>query len=140
MERFIRIADKNATDVIKKYDESNHLSLFVTGRKEKESWYNPNNETDFNYLKSYAFNLLKRIGIEVNSFDHKQTEKEYFSVGLSYLTSKGTILELGVISDSLLKEFDIRQQVFYAEINWDLVLKLVKAAKFNISPSRNFRK
>ena len=50
-----RITDKNASDVIKKYEESSHLSLFVTGRKAMESWYNQNQEVDFNYCKSLCF-------------------------------------------------------------------------------------
>jgi phenylalanyl-tRNA synthetase beta chain len=133
-----RITDKNASDVIKKYDESNRLSLFITGRKEKESWYNQNNEADFNYLKSYAFNLLKRIGIEVNSFDHKMAEKEYLSLGLNYFTSNETLLEIGAVSDFILKEFDIRQQVLYAEINWDNVVKLIKGSKIQYQPIPKF--
>jgi phenylalanyl-tRNA synthetase beta chain len=133
-----RITDKNASDVIKKYDESNRLSLFVTGRKEKESWYNQNNEADFNYLKAYTLNLLKRIGINFNSLNYKKTEKEYLSVGLNYATPKGTLLETGIVSDSILKEFDIRQQVLYAEINWDLVLKLVKGNKIQYQPIPKF--
>jgi phenylalanyl-tRNA synthetase beta chain len=133
-----KMADKNASDVIKKYNETNRLSLFITGRKEKESWYNSNNEADFNYLNSYTFNLMKRIGIEVNSLDHLKIEKEYFSLGLNYLTSKETLLELGVVSDSILKEFDIRQQLFYAEINWDLVLKLVRDKQIQFQPIPKF--
>jgi phenylalanyl-tRNA synthetase beta chain len=133
-----RIKNKNATDVVKKYEESSQLSIFVTGRKEKESWYNSNTEADFNYLKSFTFNLLKRIGIEVNSIDHIITEKEYLSLGLNYFTSKETLLDIGVVSESILKEFDIRQQVFYAEINWDLVLKRIRDKKIQFQPIPKF--
>jgi phenylalanyl-tRNA synthetase beta chain len=133
-----RITDKNASDVIKKYEESGHLSLFVTGQKAKESWYNQNQEVDFNYLKAYAFNLLKRIGIDAGSMDHTKVEKDYLSVGLNYVTPKGTLLEIGVVSDSVLKEFDIRQQVFYAEINWDIVLKLIKGNRIQYEPIPKF--
>jgi phenylalanyl-tRNA synthetase beta chain len=133
-----RIADKNASDVIKKYEESSHLSLFVTGRKAMESWYNQNQEVDFNYLKGYAFNLLKRIGIDAGSMDHTKVEKDYLSVGLNYLTPEGMLLEIGVVSDAVLIEFDIRQQVLYAEINWDIVLKLAKGSRIQYQPIPKF--
>jgi phenylalanyl-tRNA synthetase beta chain len=124
-----RITDQHATDVIKKYGEARHLSLFVTGRKELESWYNSNNEVDFSYLKTYAFNLLKRIGISPGSIEHKKTEKDYLAAGMNYFTDKSQLLETGLVSDSVLKEFDIRQPVLYAEINWDLVLNLLKNSR-----------
>ncbi len=133
-----KIANKEATDVIMKYREENHLSLLITGNKEKESWYHQNKEADFNYLKAYAFNFLKRIGVDVNAVDHKKTENKYLSVGLNYFSSKGNLIEIGVISNSILKEFDIRQQVLYAEINWDLVLDLVKSNKIQYQPIAKF--
>jgi phenylalanyl-tRNA synthetase beta chain len=133
-----KMADKNASDVIKKFDETSRLSLFVTGRKEKESWYNQNNEADFNYLKAHTFNLLKRIGIDTNSINQKKAEQEYLSIGLNYFTPKGSLFEIGVVSDGLLKEYDIRQQVLYAEINWDLVLKLVKGSQNQYQPITKF--
>ncbi len=133
-----RITDKNASDVIKKYDESNQLSLFITGRKDKESWYNQKSEADFNYLKAYTINIMKRIGVDAYSLDHKKTEKEYLSIGLNYFTPKGSLFEIGVVSDGLLKEYDIRQQVLYAEIDWDLVLKLVKGTQNQYKPITKF--
>lgn len=133
-----RITDKNASDVIRKYEESSHLSLFVTGRQSKESWYGQNQEVDFNYLKAYVFNLLKRIGINAGSMDHIKVEKDYLALGLNYLSPKGMLLEIGIVSDAVLKEFDIRQQVYYAEINWDIVLKLIKDNRIQYKPIPKF--
>jgi len=48
---------------------------------------------------------------------------------LVYSIEKGTVVTIGKVSKRKLKEFDIKQDVYSAEFNWDLVMRLHKKSK-----------
>jgi phenylalanyl-tRNA synthetase beta chain len=132
---------KNSKDdrpAVSKYCEQTKLSLFVTGRKEPESWQLANNEVDLFYLKSVFFNLLKRAGIDDRLLNFEKTNHSYLSQGIMYKHDGETILQLGQFSNALLKSFDIKQDVFYGEFNWDLLLKLTAKAKIRFQEIPRF--
>ena len=83
------IADKTSDDVTKKFNEANKLSMFVTGRKEKESWYTGDKEVDFNFLKALSYNLLQRLGIEIHKLKAvNQQESLFLKDFLFFITIK----------------------------------------------------
>ncbi|MCK3684494.1 phenylalanine--tRNA ligase subunit beta [Maribellus sp. YY47] len=101
------------------YWEENHLGIFITGNKEAESWTAKEQATSFFELKSYAENILKRLGLLNQNLDVKDSESELFSDGLTYSYNNKTVLELGVVARSFQKKFDIELPVYYADFNWD---------------------
>ena len=48
-----------------------------------------------------------------------------FSGGISLQLDKSKIVEFGVVSDSILKKFGIKQEVLFADFNWDNVIENV---------------
>jgi phenylalanyl-tRNA synthetase beta chain len=104
--------------------EKNHLALFLCGKKQAESWNVQQGSMDFFHLKSFADNVLERIGIKVEKVS--EISSEILSSGLSYEIRKKKIVELGFVKKSFLKKFDIRQEVFCADFNWDVVIELSK--------------
>ena len=121
------LADKSSDDVTKKFNEANKLSMFVTGRKEKESWYTGDKEVDLNLLKALSYNLLQRFGIEIHKLKMNNTSKPYFSEGFQLFQKETSLVEIGEISSQLLKDFDIDQKVFFTEINWDAIVSLTNS-------------
>jgi len=113
------------------YEEHFNLSLFVTGRKEIESWNTGDEEIGFYELKAICQNLLKRVGVELNKLKFENIEKAYFSQGIRFKNKKNTLLEIGKFSKDILKTFDIKQDVYYAEMDWDLLITLNKRAKIS---------
>ncbi len=126
--------DANSSD----YKESFKIGIFVTGRKEPESWQSNNNEIGFYDLKSICQNILKRSGIALNKLKFEDAERAYYSQGINYKNKKNTLLEIGRFSKETLKSFDLKQDVFYAEIDWDLLLELNKRAKIRFSQIPKF--
>ncbi len=124
------VANEKAGDVMEKYSEVNHLALFVTGRKETESWYTQDKPVDFSFLKAFCVNLLRKTGIDIDSFEFKKTDKSHFSNGLIYFNKNGILLELGELSKSILAEFGIKQPVYFADFNWERIFE--KAAETTI--------
>jgi len=120
------------------YMEQTKLSLFVTGKKYQESWITSDDEIGIYDLKAHCQNILKRTGIELNKLKFENSDKSYFSQGICYKSKKASLLEIGKISKALHKSFDIKQGVYYAEIDWDLLLELNKKATIRFSEIPKF--
>lgn len=109
--------------------ENKHLSLFLTGNRNEDSWESPTHKTDFYLLKTMTESVLSRLGI--NSIVSSPVETCDFSEGLILKSNKKEVAVLGIVKSKILKTFDIKQEVFYADVNWDNVLSLV--SKTNVA-------
>lgn len=106
------------------YWEENHLALFVTGNKETENWTTKEETTSFYVLKTYAENILKKLGLNDQKLSVSDSESELFSDGLSYSYNNKSLLEIGVVAKSFLKKLEIDRPVYYADFNWDHVFQM----------------
>lgn len=105
------------------YEENKHLSLFVTGNKQAENWITPQKTSDFFLFKGYVQSILTRL-----SLTKTQTipvTNDVFNEGIAIAIGNDVLVELGTVKKSILKYFDIKQEVFYADFNWNLILKLI---------------
>jgi len=105
------------------YDEPKHLTLFVSGDRSEESWTLAQKPTDFFLFKGYVSSILERLGI--SKTQNKPVASDVFAEGLAMACGQDTLVEFGTVKKSILKHFDIKQEVFYADFNWNLVLKLL---------------
>ena len=97
--------------------------MFLSGNAVAENWTNAVNNSDFFQFKGYVTAILERLGFK--SLNHKPVVNDVFSEGISIATNNDILVEFGSIKKSILKKFDIKQDVFYADFNWELVLKLL---------------
>ena len=105
------------------YEENKHLSLVVTGSRSAESWANAQKPTDFFLFKGYVFGVLSRLGIEKAC--HTPVESDVFAEGIALSIGDDILVEFGSVKKSINKFFDVKQEVFYADFNWNLVLKVI---------------
>lgn len=108
-----------------KYVETKHLSVFITGRKQEESWNASNDGVNFYTLKGIVKSIIERLGIK----DVKLAElsSETFSQALAYNWNKKLLVEFGEVSKAVSsKLMDIKMPVFYADFNWNLILEAIK--------------
>ncbi len=119
-----------------KYIETKNLSLFVTGKKQDENWNSKNEALNFYSLKGFVNAVLNRIGLK----DIKTSELNngLFSYGLSYSTNKKNIVEFGSLSKAILKMMDIKQEVFYANFNWGLILNQLNDSTIRYKEASKF--
>ena len=106
------------------YSEQMHLSMFVVG-KGTQYWRNTTGAGHFFTLKGYVELLLKRLGVNLYNLDCSPAPADLFSEGLMYTVpaSGKTLIMLGTVSQARLRQLDIKQPVFAAEINWSLLVK-----------------
>ena len=105
------------------YEEKKHLSLFQTGNRNQENWTQTNKPSDFFLFKGYVSLILSRLGLTKSQ--NVPATSDVFSEGIAIAYGNDTIVELGVVKKSILKHFGIKQEVFYADFNWALILKLI---------------
>ncbi len=109
-----------------RYIETKHLSLFITGLKHEASWNTKEQSANFYTLKGYVEAIFERLGI--NDIKTAECSDDLFAQGLSIIVNKKTLASFGSVSKSILKSMDIKQDVFYADFNWDLILENLKKA------------
>ena len=105
------------------YEENKHLTLFITGNRNQESWTNTQKPSDFFLFKGYVSGVLARLGIQKT--ENLPMTSDFFSEGIAIGFGNDIIVEYGVVKKSILKHFDIKQEVLYADFNWALILKLL---------------
>lgn len=105
------------------YEEKKHMSLFLSGNRNQENWTSVQKTSDFFLFKGYVSGILSRLGIE--KIQNIPVTSDVFSEGIAIEIGNETIVELGVVKKSILKHFGIKQEVFYADFNWDLILKKI---------------
>ena len=118
------------------YQEDKHLTLFVTGNRTKDSWKVATQTSDFFYLKGVITSLLTRLG-----FDKLKTtpvKSDVFSEGISLSLGKTKLVDLGVVKRAILKEFSIKQEVLFADINWQNILNLVGKKNIKVADLPKF--
>jgi len=112
-------------DPLPGYHEETHLGLFLTGRKEKESWNIPEQKTDFFELKGTIEGIFKKLAISPRYLDIESFTSDLIHQGLRYSSGGKDLVIMGTVSPLLLKALDCKQPVIYAELNWTHLLKLV---------------
>ncbi|WP_339737539.1 phenylalanine--tRNA ligase subunit beta [uncultured Sunxiuqinia sp.] len=110
-------------DVMKNFREEEHLALFITGEKEKESWLAPQGASSFFQLKSHVENLLAKMGLKAENLTTDSVSNELLSEGLIYSTRSGKKLaEFGIVHPKLKKQFEIDNPVYYADLLMDQII------------------
>jgi phenylalanyl-tRNA synthetase beta chain len=113
-----------------KREEFKHLTLFITGNQTEENWVNSGMKSDFFYLKGCICSILERIGI--SRFSETPIKNDLFSEGLTISLGKTKLVDFGLVKKSILKHFDISQEVIFANFYWDAILDIVKRNKITL--------
>lgn len=111
-------------------EEKKHLSVFITGTRNEGSWALANKKSDFFYGKGIITAVLERIGIIDYTEEH--SENTAFSEGICIVKNKTTLVEFGIVKKKVTKHFDIQHEVFYADFNWDAILKYISTKNFAV--------
>jgi phenylalanyl-tRNA synthetase beta chain len=114
------------TTRLENYREENHLAIFLTGRAQKENWNVPVRKEDIYDLKGFVNAILLHAGIPLTSLETVTGTAGVFGQGQIYSTGKETLVSFGNLSQAILKKFDLRQDVFYADFNWSLLFSKLK--------------
>ena len=115
---------KNPEKILAAYDEEMHLGLWLTGNRVEGSWAHPDEASSIYELKAYVANILTRLGVSMGGLVVGAGSNDLFSKSLSVADRNGKLLlELGLVRKSLAVACGVEQEVFFAELNWTLLMK-----------------
>jgi phenylalanyl-tRNA synthetase beta chain len=117
-----------------KYVETQQLCIVLSGNRHIERWNTPSKEVSFFTLKGVVELILNKLGIHKNVAYKAVEQGGIFSEGLSIEIAKKKVVQLGVVNADLLKAFDVRKDVYYAEFNWDVVFELLSMNNVKYTP------
>ncbi len=118
--------DRGTRNPLEKYHEEFILSLFMTGKRSEPNWTTRDEPVTFYLLKACLENLFIKMGLEVSTLQVNalSAKDDVYTTGLAYQRNNLPIAEIALVKQSLLKDFDLRNEVFYAEIYWDNMMKV----------------
>lgn len=106
------------------YAENNHLAIYITGNTNAGGWKAKAQKADFYFAKSVLEKIIALLGLKLDGYD--QLENTGLSNCLQALIKKEPVAQLGMVSNKKLEQFDIKQPVFYADLDWSKLLSLNK--------------
>lgn len=95
-----------------KFEEHNNLIIVATGKSTAKNWITDSEPADYFFLKGILQSLSEVLGITINRLNKCTT--------------------LNKVSKGLLKEHGIKQEVNYALVDWDTLLKQVRRSSFKL--------
>ena len=122
--------EHNPENSLIEYSEEPHFGLWLTGNKTAQSWVRREEKSSFYELHAYVNNILVRLGIDLAKVTVERLENELFTDGLVLKAANGKALGyIGIVARKVLKGFDIDQEVFYADLDWNQLIKQNKQFK-----------
>ena len=119
--------EQKAADTLAAYSEVLHLGLWLTGKRVEASWAHPEEPSSVYELKAYVGHILTRLGAPVGKLKQQAGANDIFAKSLALVDNNGTVvLEFGLVKKALTAAFDISAEVYFADINWTLLMKKTK--------------
>ena len=119
-----------------KFEETKRLGLWLSGDVQEESWESQTQSTSFYTLKQRVESCLQRVGIE--KYKMEEVEDSRFESAVSFFKGKFNLVTFGKVNSSELAKFGGKNEVFYAEFDWSVVLKLMSGKDVQYKPVTKF--
>lgn len=112
------------------FAEEAHLGIWMTGDLHTANWTSPAVKSTVFDLKAVVENVFARLGVSQKELVAKQTSNDLFAACLEYRNRGGKLIGyVGVVSHKMLKKTDISQPVYFAELNWNALVKIALKKK-----------
>ncbi|HET9056133.1 MAG TPA: phenylalanine--tRNA ligase subunit beta [Chitinophagaceae bacterium] len=126
--KFFEFGKTYSTQAPGKYDEKDHLCLYITGMKNEAHWKKENSKTDIFFLKGIADSVLQVMGITVKELITVNSHTELDNCLQAKLNGE-ILFEIGQVKNKTLQKFDIKQPVYYGDFNWAALLSASTRSK-----------
>ena len=121
-----------------RYSESYRIGITVTGLDATPSWNAKAAKASFYTLRASVEKLLRRFGIDIYTLRSESSKSDLYSDAIAYTQGPRTVVEMGIVSPEILRRFDIKQAVYFAEIDFDLIVRSAKKQKIAVEELSKF--
>ncbi len=109
------------------YKEVRRLAIFHSGNRSSESWVEAEKPFGFSDIYAAVERILERLNIEIGQISMKESAPFFY--GLVLKLGEKELGTLGLVDEKILKLSEVRQDVWYAELDWDLLTKKASGLK-----------
>ena len=133
-------AEEKASEenVLAKYEESYRIGITVMGLATQLAWNTKAEASSFFTLRAAVERLLKRFGIDIYALQSESIDDDLYADAIVFKQGPKELLRMGVVSPIVRKKFDIKQEVYFAEIDFDQLIKMTKKSKVQFKELSKF--
>ena len=136
---YFREDKRNAEKALAPYSESYHLAMWLTGKDKQGSWIHADEENNAYMLKAYVENIFGRMGLRVRDLAIENLSADIYASAIVVKTHGGKRLAMiGSVTRKVLKQFDIDNDVYFADINWIEVMRSIRNQKVSFKELPKF--
>ena len=136
---YYREEKRNEDNALAPYSESYHLALWLTGKDKQGSWIHADEDNNAYMLKAYVENILSRVGLHMRDLTIENLSTDIYASAVVIKTQGGKRLAMiGTVTRKLLKQFDIDNAVYFADINWIEVMRSIRSLKVSFKELPKF--
>ncbi len=125
-------AKRTDEEPLNAYSEQYRLAIVMTGLSVPASWNAQPVQASFFTLRAVAEKLLRRFGVDIYALQTEELQNDLFSDGLSMSMNGKEFLQIGVVSAKIRRQLDIKQDVYFLELNFDSLVKSTKKSKISV--------
>ncbi|MFI3324398.1 MAG: phenylalanine--tRNA ligase subunit beta [Rikenellaceae bacterium] len=128
----------NSEKILAPYSENYRLAVAVTGIAEPASWNQKSVQASFYTLRAAVEMILSRFGIDIYALKSATSQSDIFAEGISLSQGPKLFAEMGVVAPAICKSLGVKQDVFYAEFDFDALVKSTRKHKITVSELSKF--
>ena len=130
---------ETSKQILAAYSEDYHLGLWLTGKRVSGSWAHQNEESSVYELKAYVLNILQRLGVPFGALVFANESNDIFAKAQTISQRGGKVLaQFGIVSKKQTAKLDIDAPVYYADLNWNALMKLVRGKNVSFTEVPKF--
>jgi phenylalanyl-tRNA synthetase beta chain len=118
---YAKISDSGS--VCQRYSQQMHIALYITGLEHEKNWNNSAGMSNFFTLKNIVERFLTLFNIDICTMQTTGASADIFADGIAYKLIGQPFLELGIVSPKICMMLDIKQDVFFAQMRWDILMQ-----------------
>ena len=123
--QFFEFGKTYSSKAVGDYKEEEHLSLYITGQDHEESWREKSKQQDFYKAKGIVSGIFSLSGLNDITF----VKEDSSELSIAFLNGKKQLGRLVEVSKKQLTDFDIKQAVYFIDINYVDLYKIIEKQK-----------
>jgi|AGTN01.3.fsa_nt_gi phenylalanyl-tRNA synthetase, beta subunit, non-spirochete bacterial len=129
---------KREDKILAGYSEETRIGLWICGKRTHKNWAAAEEQSSVFELKAHIENIMRRLGVSEDQVRFELLQNDIFSSAMSVRTHKRFIGNFGIVSPKIRETFDIGTDVFFAEMNWDVLMKETEKQSLRFSEIPKF--
>jgi phenylalanyl-tRNA synthetase beta chain len=125
-----------SSEEVGKYKQQDHLCLYITGKKNQNSWKSKGQHADFYFAKAVGEKIIELLGLKISEYTLEQNDK--LSEAVHVKIKNQTVAVIGSVNKKTLDRFEIKQPVLFVDLDWEKLLEINKKVKIEFAGISKF--